>query len=161
MDIQASAREMDQAHAKIGGFVARCSLLDYRTSQFIARWFCEGEKQKFLSYTLKAMDFATRRQVIEERLSEWHRDAQALRDAMAEIATVFERRALVCNGVLSRRSAGALCIKSFSGMRFISDEGAVDIIDIDDLASWSEKATELSERLITLGSGLRDPAVSK
>jgi hypothetical protein len=78
MDIQAFAREMDQAHAKIGGFVPRCSLLDYRTSQFIARWFCEGEKQKFLSYTLKAMDFATRRQVIEERLSEWHQESQAL-----------------------------------------------------------------------------------
>jgi hypothetical protein len=158
MDIQASAREMDQAHAKIGGFVARCSLLDYRSSQFIARWFCEGEKQKFLSYTLKAMDFATRRQVIEERLTGWHRDADALRRAMAEIAAVFERRALVCNGVLSRRSSGALCIKSFSGIRFLSDEGAVDIIDIDDLPSWSEKATELSERLVALGGGLRDPS---
>jgi hypothetical protein len=58
----------------------------------------------------------------------------------------------------TRRSSGALCIKSFSGMRFLSDDGAVDIIDIDDLPSWSEKATELSERLIALGGGLRDPS---
>jgi hypothetical protein len=43
-------------------------------------------------------------------------------------------------------------------MRFLSDDGAVDIIDIDYIPSWSEKATELSERLIALGGGLPDPS---
>lgn len=158
MDIQESDAEMRVAHAAIGGFIARCSLLDYRVSQFMARWFCAHEKQKFLSYTLRAMPFAEKRQVIEERLSNWHTDVPALRAAISEIAAVLERRNLVANGVLSRRSSGALCVKSFSGARFLSDEGAIDIIDIADLAVWSERASELAERLIALAVGLRDVA---
>lgn len=158
MDIHQTDAEMRAAHAAIGGFIARCSLLDYRVSQFIARWFCAQEKQKFLSYTLKAMPFAEKRQVIEERLSSWHKDADGLRAAMVEIAAVFERRNLVASGVLSRRSSGTLCIKSFSAARFISDDGAIDILDIADLGRLSEQATELSERLIALGHGLSEAA---
>lgn len=158
MEIHEADAEMRAAHTAIGGFIARCSLLDYRVSQFVARWFCTQEKQKFLSYTLKAMPFAEKRQVIEERLVNWHNDAQALRDAMAEISAVLERRNLVANGVLSRRSSGALCIKSFSAARFISEEGAIDIIEIAELPIWSERASELSERLIAVGLGLRDAA---
>lgn len=158
MEIHEADAEMRDAHAALGGFIARCSLLDYRVSQFMARWFCAQEKQKFLSYTLKAMPFAEKRQVIEERLTNWHKDADALRSAMAEIAGVLERRNLVANGVLSRRSSGALCIKSFSGARFISDEGAIDIIAIEDLAALSEKASELAERMVALGLGLKDSA---
>lgn len=148
--------EMLAAHAAIGGFIARCSLLDYRVSQFMARWFCRHDKQKFLSYTLKAMPFAEKRQVIEERLTNWHKDPEALRTAMAEAAAVLERRNLVARGLLSRRSTGNLCVKSFSGARFISEEGAIDIIDIADLAVWSERASELTERLMALGLGLTD-----
>jgi len=158
MEIHETDAGMYAAHAEIGGFVARCSLLDYRVSQFVARWFCKHEKQKFLSYTLKAMPFAEKRQVIEERLSNWHKDADALREAMTEIAAVLERRNLVANGVLSRRSSGTLCIKSFSAARFVSDKGAIDIIDISDLPTLSEQASELSERLIDLGNNLRDIA---
>ena len=94
--------------------------------------------------------------MIEERLTNWHKEPQTLRAAMAEVAAVLERRNLVASGVLSRRSSGALCIKSFSGARFISDLDAVDILDVTELASWSERATELSERVISLGLGLRD-----
>jgi len=159
MDIHESDAEMRAAHAAIGGFIARCSLLDYRVSQFIARWFCMNDKQKFLSYTLNAMPFGEKRQVVEERLANWHRDPVGLHEAMAQIAAALERRNLVASGVLSRRSSGALCIKSFSGARLISEEGAIDIIGIDDLAAWSEKASELSERLIALGLGLRDSAI--
>ena len=158
MGIHEADTEMRDAHAEIGGFIARCSLLDYRVSQFIARWFSSHEKQKFLSYTLKAMPFAEKRQVIEERLTNWHKDSEALRAAMSEIAAVVERRNLVATGVLSRRSSGILCIKSFSGARIISDEGGIDIIEIAELAGWSEKASELAERLIALGLGLRDTA---
>src|SRR5690606_32194508 len=104
------------------------------------------DKQKFLSYTLKAMPFPEKRQVIEERLTNWHQEPDALRATMADIASVLERRNLVASGVLSRRSSGALCIKSFSGARFLSEPGAIDIIDISELASLSEQATELSER---------------
>lgn len=156
MNIQEADAEMSVAHEAIGGFVARCSLLDYRVSQFVARWFCANEKQKFLSYTLRAMPFTEKRQVIEERLSNWHKNPPALRAAMNEISSVLERRNLVANGVLSRRSSGALCVKSFSGARFLSDEGAIDIIDIADLAGWSERANELSERLIALAMSLTD-----
>jgi hypothetical protein len=158
VDINQSDAEMNAAHIAIGGFIARCSLLDYRVSQFIARWFCANEKQKFLSYTLRAMPFAEKRQVIEERLTGWHKDPMSLRAALAEISAVLERRNLVTSGVLSRRSSGKLCIKSFSGARIISDDGAIDIIDIADLAQWSERASELSERLIGLSMGLQDPA---
>lgn len=158
MEVQKTDAEMSEAHAAIGGFVARCSLLDYRVSQFMARWFCAQDKQKFLSYTLKAMSFTEKRQVIEERLTNWHKDPEALRAAMTEIAAVLERRNLVASGVLSRRSKGALCIKSFSGARFISDEGAIDIINVDALAALSEKASELAERMVALGQGLKDSA---
>jgi hypothetical protein len=154
MDIEQADMEMCDAHRSVGGFIARCSLLDYRVSQFVARWFCSHEKQKFLSYTLKAMPFAEKRQIIEERLTRWHRDPEALRAAMREIAAVLERRNLVASGVLSRRTSGALCIKSFSGARFISEPGAIDIINIDDLVAWSEKASELAERMVALGLGL-------
>tara|TARA_R100001244_G_scaffold20643_2_gene21403 strand:- start:77297 stop:77833 length:537 start_codon:yes stop_codon:yes gene_type:complete len=153
MEVKEGDAEILAAHAAIGGFIARCSLLDYRVSQFMARWFCTSDKQKFLSYTLKAMPFAEKRQVIEERLSDWHKDADALKDAMCDIAAMFERRDLAANGVLSRRASGVLCIKSFSGARFITDAGAIDILDIADLAGWSEKANELSERLIVLWLG--------
>jgi hypothetical protein len=156
MKVEAADAEMKDAHAAIGGFVVRCSLLDYRVSQFVARWFCAHEKQKFLSYTLKAMPFAEKRPVIAERLTNWHNDPAGLRAAMAEIAAVIERRNLVANGVLSRRSSGVLCIKSFSGARIISDDGGSDIIDVNDLATWSEKASELAERLVALGLGLRE-----
>jgi hypothetical protein len=158
MDVHAADAEMHDAHAAIGGYIARCSLLDYRVSQFMARWFCAHEKQRFLSYTLKAMPFAEKRQVIEERLTNWHNDPAALRAAMAEIASVLERRNLVASGVLSRRSSGALCIKSFSGARIISEAGTIDIIAIAELADWSEKASELAERMVALGLGLKDSA---
>lgn len=158
MDIHEADAEMNAAHAAVGGFIARCSLLDYRVSQFMARWFCAHEKQKFLSYTLKAMPFAEKRQVIEERLTNWHADPEALRAAMAEIALVLECRNLVASGVLSRRSSGALCIKSFSGARFFSDPGAIDIVNIADLAGWSEKASEMAERMVALGLKLTDSA---
>lgn len=158
MEIHEADAEMRAAHAAIGGFIARCSLLDYRVSQFMARWFCAHDKQKFLSYTLRAMAFAEKRQVIEERLSHWHDDPTALLAAMVEIGAVLERRNLVASGVLSRRSSGALCIKSFSAALFISDEGAIDILNIADLSKWSEKASELAERMVALGLGLRESA---
>jgi hypothetical protein len=161
MEIYQADTEMSAAHAAVGGFIVRCSLLDHRVSQFVARWFCAHEKQKFLSYTLKAMPFAEKRQVIEERLTNWHNDPEALRSAMAEVAAVLERRNLVANGVLSRRSSGALCIKSFSAARFISEKEAIDILSVADLAAWSERASELAERLIALGLGLRDAAKEK
>jgi hypothetical protein len=156
VNIHEADAEMRNAHAEIGGFIARCSLLDYRVSQFIARWFCGQDKQKFLSYTLKAMPFLEKRQVIEERLTSWHKDPTALRCAMTKISAVLERRTLVASGVLSRRSSGALCIKSFSGARIISDAGAIDIIDIAELPKWSEHARELSERIIALALELRE-----
>lgn len=158
MTIEEANDGINDAHEAIGGFVARCSLLDYRVSQFIARWFASQNKQKFLSYTLKAMPFTEKRQVIDERLTAWHQDPDGLRSAMAEIAAVFERRTLVATGVLSRRSSGTLCIKSFSGARIISDADAVDIVDVADLAGWSEKANELAERLLALSKLLRDSA---
>jgi hypothetical protein len=155
MEIHEADTEMRAAHAAMGGLIARCALLDYRVSQLMARWFCAHEKQKFLSYTLKAMPFMLKRQVIEERLTNWHGEPHALREVMAEIAAVLERRDLVSSGVLSRRSNGVLCIKSFSGARFISEECAIDIIDIAELSLWSERATELSERTISLAEKFR------
>lgn len=158
MNLAEADAEMLAAHAELGGFIARCSLLEYRVSQFLARWFCGHDKQKFLSYTLQAMDFAAKRQVVEERLIAWHDQPEDLRSAMADTAWLLERRDLVAKGVLSRRSSGALCIKSFSGARFLSEEGAIDIVDVTELAQWSACANELAETLITLGGGLRDTA---
>jgi hypothetical protein len=156
MDKNQAEAEMHAAHAAIGGFIARCSLLDYRVSQFMARWFCLEDKQKFLSYTLKVMPFVDKRQIIEERLTAWHSDPSALRQTMAEIAAVTERRNLVASGLLSKTSSGRFCIKSFSGARIISEEGAVDIVNVSDLSSWSEKASDLAERLLSLSKSLQN-----
>lgn len=147
--------EIQDAHAALGGFVARCSLLEYRISQFMARWFCAGEKQKYLAYTFKAMPLSEKRQVIEERLTGWHDEPEKLRQTMAEISDLFERRNLAVNGVLSRRSSGEMCIKSFSGARYISAKGGIDILNITELEGLSEHASELADRMIALGQGLK------
>jgi hypothetical protein len=150
--------KVEQAHAAIGGFLVRCSALDFRTGQLIARWFCSNEKQRFLSYVLHSMSFAQKRQVIEERLTSYHPEPEALRDTMNEAAAVFQRRDLVASGLLSRLRGGDYCIKSFSGARFVTDAGAKDVLPIASLAEWSERATRLSEQVVGHGDRLTDHA---
>jgi hypothetical protein len=152
------ASKVEQAHAAIGGFLVRCSALEFRIGQFIARWFCSNEKQKFLSYVLHSMPFAQKRQVVEERLTAFHPDPEALRSVMEEAASVFERRDLVASGLLSRLRGGDYCIKSFSGARFLSEAGGRDILPIASLAEWSERATRLSDQLVGHGERLTDRA---
>lgn len=149
---------VEQAHAAIGGFLVRCSALDFRVGQLIARWFCSNEKQKFLSYVLHSMSFAHKRQVVEERLAAYHPEPEALRATMAEAAAVFERRDLVASGLLSRLRGGDYCIKSFSGARFVSEAGGTDILPVADLPEWSERATRLSEQVVGHGDRLTDHA---
>ncbi|MBH5323438.1 hypothetical protein [Aurantiacibacter sediminis] len=69
-------------------------------------------------------------------------------------AAVFERRNLASSGVLPRRSSGAICLTSFSAARFISDEGAIDILDVDELLASSQMATKPSEQIIASASDL-------
>lgn len=141
----------DEAHAKIGGFLTRCSVLDYRAAQLIARWFCTGEKQKYLSYVLHSMEFEQKRQIVEERLTAYHPAPELLRETMAQAALVEERRRLVAKGLLAKSSDGTLCVKSYAGGRFLSDPTSHDIIPVDELALWSQTAVTLAQRLIELG----------
>ena len=151
--------EVTTAHELIGGFIVRCSLLEYRASQLVARWFCAGQKQKYLSYVLHGMSFRQSRQIIEERLTAYHPDPQALRGIMAEIQPLIERRDLVASGLLAKRRDGAgFCVKSHSGLRFLTAAGEEDIVDVGSLAKWSQKATNIADRLVRLGEQLRESA---
>lgn len=150
--------EVQSAHSTVGGFIARCSALDYRTGQLIARWFCTGDKQKYLSYVLHSMPFEQKRQIVEERLTRYHPAPEDVRATMTEVAAVIARRDLVASGLLSRFPGGGYCIKSFSGARFLDDPGEEDIIAIDALPEWSERATRLAERLIGIGDQLAERA---
>lgn len=152
------ALKVEQAHAAIGGFLVRCSALDFRAGQLIARWFCSDEKQKFLSYVLHSMDFPHKRQVIEERLTNYHSNPEALRQTVEEIATVFERRDLVASGLLSKMRGGEYCIKSFSSARFLSEAAGRDILPVAALPELSEHATRLTEQLVAHGDRLADRA---
>lgn len=156
--IETLVRDTEQAHAIIGGFLARCSALDFRTGQLIARWFCSGDKQKYLSYVLHSMEFDQKRQVVEERLINYHRAPHELRKAVKEAAPIMERRNLITKGLLSTRPGGRYCIKSFSGARFLTGPGEEDIIDVDTLPAWSQRATELADRLVKLGDQLTSSA---
>lgn len=154
----ADEAEVKSAHSTIGGFIARCSALDYRTGQLIARWFCTGDKQRYLSYVLHSMPFEQKRQIVEERLTRYHASPSDVRAAMKEVAAVIARRDLVASGLLSRFPGGGYCIKSFSGARFLDEPGEEDIIGIEALPEWSERATRLSEQLIAIGDQLAERA---
>lgn len=152
------ALRVEQAHAAIGGFLVRCSALDFRVGQLIARWFCSEDKQKYLSYVLHSMAFPQKRQVIEDRLTSYHPEPEALRHTMGEIAGVFERRELVASGLLSKLRGGEYCIKSFSGARFLSEAAGRDILPISALPELSERATRLTEQLVASSDRLADRA---
>lgn len=155
----AGDREVQAAHALIGGFIVRCSALEYRASQMIARWFCNGQKQKYLSYVLHGMSFPQMRQIIEERLTSYHPNPDAIRGAMAEIQPIIERRDLVASGLLSKAYDGSgYLVKSHSGLRYISGADEQDIIAVESLEHWSQQATRLAERLVRLGDELQDKA---
>ncbi len=151
--------EIEKAHALIGGFIVRCSALEFRASQLIARWFCADTKGKYLSYVLHGMSFTQMQQIIEERLSAYHPEPQTLRDIMAEIRPIIERRDLVASGLLHKAYDGSgYRIKSHSGLRFLTGPGEEDVLVVDSLFEWSQRATRLAERLVRLGDQLRDRA---
>jgi hypothetical protein len=143
------------AHEYVGAFLVHCSLLEYRASQFVARWFCSEQKQKFLGYTLHGMRLAELRQIIEERLTPYHGTPGEVRETMAEIARVIERRDLVAKGLLTKDVDGDFCIKSFCGLRFLSGPGEIDIIKVSALPEWTDRAKTLAERVVALGQDLR------
>ena len=152
------AAKVEEAHAAIGGFLARCPALDFRVAQLIARWFCSGDKQNYLSYVLHGMPFPRKREVVEERLTTYHPNAEALRATLSEIGALFERRDLAATGLLSKLRGGDYCIKSFSGARFLSDAGGKDILPVSTLPELSERATRLAEQIVAHGDQLADRA---
>ena len=80
--------EIEKAHALIGGFIVRCSALEFRASQLIARWFCADTKGKYLSYVLHGMSFTQMQQIIEERLSAYHPEPLATRSRRSMIGRI-------------------------------------------------------------------------
>jgi hypothetical protein len=141
---------IDQAHAVVGGFVLRCSLMNYRAGQMIAHWFCTDEREKQLSYVVHNMDFRLKRDIVIERLSRHHPAANELRSAMDEAERIMQRRDLAAQGLLSGPPQGPFFLKSFSAGRFLRGDGESDILDVAEIPQWSMRATAISEELVRL-----------
>lgn len=145
---------LDDAHAMIGGFILRCSVLNYRAGQMIAHWFCRDERERQLSYVLHNLDFRQKRDVVIERLSRHHPAAEELMAAMDEAEKIMQRRDLAIHGLLSGPPNGPFLIKSFSAARFLRGEGETDILPVSELEAWSMKATAIAEELVRLADRL-------
>lgn len=150
-----SAHEYGQAHELIGGFVVHCSLMDFRAGQLIARWFCSGDNLRYLSYVLHGMNFEQKKQILAERISGYLPIKHELMLAIAEADRVMQRRELVTHGLLSMSDDNEYCIKSFSAVRFLHDEGEEDILPLSALPEWSERAKAAGEKLVELADLLR------
>ena len=147
------------AHAIIGAFMVHCSLLEYRVSQLIARWFCTDDKQKYLSYVLHGMTFGQMKPIVVERLARYHPDPSEINAVMSAIEPIIERRNLVTSGLLTRpRGEVGYCVRSFSGGRILTAPDADDIILVNELPQWTQRAIELADSLIELGMQLRGRA---
>jgi hypothetical protein len=140
----------EQAHAIVGGFILRCSVLNYRAGQMIAHWFCTDEREKFLSYVAHSIDFQKKKDIVAERLTTYHPAAADLKSVMEQAAEVMQRRDLVAAGLLSGPPEGPFFIKSFSAARFLRAEGQRDILPVAEIPAWSAKAVALSEDLVRL-----------
>jgi hypothetical protein len=137
------------AHAIVGGFILRCSVLNYRAGQMIAHWFCSDEREKLLSYVTHSIDFAKKKDIVAERLTRYHPAAEELRAAIEEAAEVMRRRDLVASGLLSGPPEGPFFIKSFSAAKFLQGEER-DVLPVDELPQWSARATALAEEIVRL-----------
>jgi hypothetical protein len=140
----------EQAHAVVGGFVLRCSVLNYRVGQMVAHWFCTDEREKFLSYVAHAIDFQKKKDIVAERLTRYHPAADDLRAAMDEADEVMQRRDLVVHGLLSGPPDGPFVIKSFSAARFLRGDGQRDILPVDEIPAWSARALAVMEEIVRL-----------
>jgi hypothetical protein len=145
----------ERAHEVIGGFLVRCSLMNYRAAQMIATWFSEDERFKPLTYVMHDLPFANKRDVVALRLTADHPEAEALRTVMREADEIMQRRDLVAQGLLSSNGAGVFTIKSHSASKFLRDTDALDILPVDEIPSWSARAVTVCEEILRLADLLR------
>lgn len=146
---------IDEAHAVIGGFILRCSLMNYRAGQMIAHWFCTDEREKQLSYVTHNIDFRMKRDIVIERLSRYHPAANELMAAMDTAERIMQRRDLAVHGLLSGPPRGPFFIKSFSAARFLRGENEKDVLPVVEIPQWSTRATAISEELVRLTDRLK------
>ena len=142
-----------QAHEAVGAFILRCALMDYRASQFIARWLTRGEPFKFLSNVMHVMDFEERRQILAERIAPLHQASEALVELASEYAAIMRRRAVVTHAILGAGPDGRMHVKTFSALRIL-DEGPIDTLCIDDLPEWSRRAVTATGAFVKLSDPL-------
>ncbi len=140
----------EQAHEVVGGFILRCSVMNYRTGQMIAHWFCSDEREKLLSYVVHNIDFKAKRDIVIERVTRYHPAADELVALINDADKVMQRRDLAVHGLLSGAPGGPYSIKSFSAARFLRSDGEHDILPVAELPMWSAKATSISEELVRL-----------
>jgi len=149
--VDISVRNAEHAQEIIGHFVVHCSLMDYRASQFIARWFLEDDKLKYLSYVLHAMNFEEKRNIIAERMIDYFPNPDDLLSLTGEAELIMQRRNLVTRGLLSTMQ-GEFCIKSFSASKFLSAAEGDDVIMVKELPGWAARARAVAERLVEISS---------
>jgi hypothetical protein len=145
----------ESAHAVMGGFLARCSLMNYRAAQMIATWFSEDDRFKPLTYVMHDLPFANKRDVVALRLTADHPEADALRAVIEEADRIMQRRDLVAHGLLSSNGGGVFQIKSHSAGKFLRDTEAPDILAIDELRAWSARAVTACEEMLRLAELMR------
>jgi len=148
----------EQAHEIIGGFLVRCSLMNYRSGQMIARWFSEDERFKPLGYVMHNLSFSHKKDVVALRLTTGHPEADAVRAVMEEADAIMQRRDLVANGLLSGGPKGSFSIKSHSAARFLMGSGEVDILPVSEIPAWSARAVAASEEIVRLADFMKGRA---
>jgi hypothetical protein len=152
--LQETVSDLDHAYAVVGGFIARCSLMDYRAGQMIARWFT-GEAANFrqLGYVMHDLPFRQKRDVMTARLTAFHPEADALTAVMAEAELIMQRRDLALNGLLGPDRRLGFAIKSHSASRYILDGD--DILPVSEIPEWSARAVTATEEIQRLATRCR------
>lgn len=142
------AADYDQAHEVVGRFVLLSSMLDYRLSQLLSRWFSPGTRLKFLSNVVHSIDLDRKLQIIGERLSQRHVAGEEIVALVSAIDAVFQRRELAIHGVLGRMADGRYCLRNLAAHRAGADVD--DALPIDDIPRWSEEAMRLTSEITRL-----------
>ena len=140
----------DEPHEVIGRFVVLCSMLDYRLSQLLSRWFSQGSRLKFLSNVIHNIDPERKLEIIAERLSLHHPAGAAVARLMGEIEPVLRRRDLAVHGVLTGLSGGRHGLKNLAAHRALDPGEEGEVLPVEEIPAWSQEAMRLTAEVVKL-----------
>lgn len=140
----------DVPHEVIGRYIVLCSMLDYRLSQLLSRWFTPKSRLKFLSNVIHSIEPARKREIIRERLSAHHPAGREIIGLIDDVEKVLSRRDLAVHGVLSSTGDGGYVLKNLASHRALSLESDPDQLRVEDIPTWSQEAMRLTSEVVRL-----------